>query len=100
MSEQLEKELERKLSILEDYVRTHPRESESFFKQFKLVVQAALATHKTSTLKSLGRELDTIAEELFVMDSTSTLHYRERYWGQTAVGNEGLVAKEVKSAIH
>jgi hypothetical protein len=60
-------------------------------------VQAALAAHKASRLKKVGRELDTLAEEVFVTDATR--QYRERYWNHSASAKRSLVFGEVKTAL-
>jgi hypothetical protein len=96
MNDSLEDEVQRKFSVLEDFARTQPQAS-NFVAMLKEVVQASLASHKTSRLKRVGRELDTLAEECFVTDATR--QYRERYWEQSASSKGSLLVGEVKTAL-
>src|SRR5687767_6907155 len=93
MNELLETKIRRKLSVLEDFARQTQPQGPDFFGQFKQGVLDALPSHKTSTLKKLDRELDTMAEEVFALPSAKP--FREQYWS----GEPSAIEEEVKRAL-
>jgi len=96
MSDSIEQEVQHKFSVLEDFGKTQPQGAD-FIGAIKGVVQAAVASHKASTLKKVVRELDTLAEEFFVTDSAQ--HYRNRYWSKAGGSAETLVEENVRQAL-